>query len=262
MIAKLIARGDNRQEALQDLAGTLDSAKIWPIKTNAGFLSKALRHPDFESGKLDTDFIERNLAALVPSANPDEWLWEVAGVVAAWDTRDDPLSGFRLNAPRRRHVALGQAGEFREIDLPKSEADLTTIILDGPFFLGQSGDGEVGMASGITNGDHVLVFAEGQTHQFELAVRGSAAGHGVHDGEIEAPMPGRVTAVEISVGEKVAKGQRLLTLEAMKMEHAMTAPFDGTVAELNARPGAQVSEGQLLVKVEPEAVSEAALNAP
>jgi 3-methylcrotonyl-CoA carboxylase alpha subunit len=65
-------------------------------------------------------------------------------------------------------------------------------------------------------------------------------------------MPGRVTAVEVSSGEKVAKGQRLLTLEAMKMEHALTAPFDGTVAELNAKAGAQVTEGQLLVKVEPE----------
>ncbi len=65
-------------------------------------------------------------------------------------------------------------------------------------------------------------------------------------------MPGRVTAVEVSLGENVAIGQRLLTLEAMKMEHALTAPFDGTVAELNATPGAQVSEGQLLVKVKPD----------
>jgi 3-methylcrotonyl-CoA carboxylase alpha subunit len=66
-------------------------------------------------------------------------------------------------------------------------------------------------------------------------------------------MPGKVTAVDVSQGEKVAQGQRLLTLEAMKMEHALTAPFDGTVAELNAKPGAQVTEGQLLVKVEADA---------
>jgi 3-methylcrotonyl-CoA carboxylase alpha subunit len=86
-----------------------------------------------------------------------------------------------------------------------------------------------------------------------LPFRGGGLGvTAAHDGEIEAPMPGKVTAVEVSQGEKVAKGQRLLTLEAMKMEHALTAPFDGTVAELNATPGAQVSEGQLLVKVEPE----------
>jgi 3-methylcrotonyl-CoA carboxylase alpha subunit len=66
-------------------------------------------------------------------------------------------------------------------------------------------------------------------------------------------MPGKVTAVEVKKGEKVEKGQRLLTLEAMKMEHALTAPFDGTVAELNAKAGAQVTEGQMLVKIEAEA---------
>jgi len=98
----------------------------------------------------------------------------------------------------------------------------------------------------------VLVTERGQDHLFTLLPpRGTGATHGLHDGEIEAPMPGRVTAVEVSQGEKVASGQRLLTLEAMKMEHALTAPFDGTVAELNATPGAQVTEGQLLVKVEP-----------
>jgi 3-methylcrotonyl-CoA carboxylase alpha subunit len=65
-------------------------------------------------------------------------------------------------------------------------------------------------------------------------------------------MPGKVTAVEVKRGEKVAKGQRLLTLEAMKMEHALTAPFEGVVAELNAREGAQVSEGAVLARVEPQ----------
>ncbi|MBW0008430.1 MAG: biotin/lipoyl-binding protein, partial [Sphingomonas sp.] len=98
----------------------------------------------------------------------------------------------------------------------------------------------------------VVVFAEGQAYEFALGSRGSGTSHGLHDGEIEAPMPGKVTAVEVSKGEKVAKGQRLLTLEAMKMEHSLVAPFDGTVAELAAKPGAQVTEGQLLVKVEAE----------
>src|SRR4029079_12789245 len=83
----------------------------------------------------------------------------------------------------------------------------------------------------------------------QSAPRGTGTSHGVHDGEIEAPMPGRVTAVEVKQGEKVAKGQRLLTLEAMKMEHALTAPFDGAVAELSTQAGAQVSEGQLLIKI-------------
>ncbi|HEX7929813.1 MAG TPA: biotin/lipoyl-containing protein, partial [Sphingomicrobium sp.] len=72
----------------------------------------------------------------------------------------------------------------------------------------------------------------------------------IHDGEIAAPMPGKVTAVDIYKGEKVAKGQRLLTLEAMKMEHGLSAPFDGVVSELSAVTGAQVGEGIVLAKVE------------
>jgi 3-methylcrotonyl-CoA carboxylase alpha subunit len=97
-----------------------------------------------------------------------------------------------------------------------------------------------------------VVFRDGEWFAVRTEDRGTGTTHGVHDGEIEAPMPGRVTAVEVSKGEKVTKGQRLLTLEAMKMEHALVAPFDGTVAELSAAPGQQVSEGALLVKVEAE----------
>jgi 3-methylcrotonyl-CoA carboxylase alpha subunit len=66
-------------------------------------------------------------------------------------------------------------------------------------------------------------------------------------------MPGRIIAVEVAVGATVTKGQKLVTLEAMKMEHTLMAPFDGTVAELNASPGAQVSEGVQLARVEAEA---------
>jgi 3-methylcrotonyl-CoA carboxylase alpha subunit len=101
--------------------------------------------------------------------------------------------------------------------------------------------------------DGIMAFEDGVYFDISLdEPRGTGTTHGLHDGEIEAAMPGKVTAVEVSQGEKVAKGQRLLTLEAMKMEHAVTAPFDGTVAELTAKAGAQVTEGQLLVKVEAE----------
>ena len=77
---------------------------------------------------------------------------------------------------------------------------------------------------------------------------GGAGGEG--EGSIISPMPGRVIAVDARQGDKVAKGQKLVTLEAMKMEHSLTAPFDGIVAELNAAEGAQVTEGMLLVRVE------------
>jgi 3-methylcrotonyl-CoA carboxylase alpha subunit len=235
MIAKLIGRADTRVEAIGELAAMLDSVEVWPVRTNAGFLFNAILHPDFGAGRIDTGFIERNLDELVPEAEPDDAIWRCAAAVATAVPEDEPLAdlaGFRLNAGLSSSVALGRTGQFRAVAL----------------------DNEQPMAavSGFRDDERVVVFYEGQSYEFGLTARGTGTAHGVHDGEIEAPMPGRVTAVEVSQGQKVAKGQRLLTLEAMKMEHALTAPFDGTVAELAAKAGAQVGEGQLLVKVEPE----------
>jgi 3-methylcrotonyl-CoA carboxylase alpha subunit len=236
MIAKLIGTGHDRNEAIGVLAGILDETEVWPVKTNAAFLFNALLSPEFGDGKVDTNFIERHLEELVPDPEPDEAVWRgAASVATALPEDEEPLAdlaGFRLNAAPRHSVALGRSGEFRTIDL--------------------DGDQPMAAVSGFRDEDRVVAFYEGQTYEFELTSRGIVHGHGVHDGEIEAPMPGKVTAVEVSSGEKVAKGQRLLTLEAMKMEHALTAPFDGTVAELSAATGQQVSEGQLLVKIEPE----------
>jgi 3-methylcrotonyl-CoA carboxylase alpha subunit len=208
----------------------LDGVEVWPVRTNAAFLFNALIEPDFEAAKIDTGFIEKHLADLVPDPAPTEEVRRAAATVAILAAEEEPgqpaLAGFRLNAPPRLAASLdGESIELTE------DADLAEV-------------------SGFTDGERVVVFSEGQAYQFKLAARGTGTTHGLHDGEIEAPMPGKVTAVEVSGGEKVAKGQRLLTLEAMKMEHALTAPFDGTVAELNAAPGQQVTEGQLLVKVE------------
>jgi 3-methylcrotonyl-CoA carboxylase alpha subunit len=236
MIAKLIAGAGDREEAIGALAGILDEVEVWPARTNAAFLFNALLHPEFGMGKIDTGFIDRNLGELLPDVEPDEAIWRGAASVATALTEDEEpladLAGFRLNAAPYHSVALGRDGKFRTIDL----------------------DGEQPMAavSGFRDEERVVAFYEGQAYEFALTSRGTGTSHGVHDGEIEAPMPGKVTAVEVSQGEKVAKGQRLLTLEAMKMEHALTAPFDGTVAELSASPQAQVTEGQLLVRIEPE----------
>jgi 3-methylcrotonyl-CoA carboxylase alpha subunit len=232
MIAKLIASADTRGEAIGELAAILDGVEVWPVRTNAAFLFNALTEPDFEQAKLDTGFIERHLDELVPDAEADEAIRHSAAAVAILANEDDSplpaLAGFRLNAPTRLAVALsGQSVELAD-------------------------DAEIAEVSGFADDARVVVFHEGQAYEFGLGSRGTGTTHGLHDGEIEAPMPGKVTAVEVSRGEKVSKGQRLLTLEAMKMEHALTAPFDGTVAELSAKPGAQVTEGQVLVKVEAE----------
>jgi len=236
MIAKLIGAGDDRNVAIGSLAAILDEAEVWPVRTNAGFLFNAVLHPDFGSGKIDTNFIERHLDDLVPDPEPDDAIWRGAASVATALPEEEEsladLAGFRLNAPPHHSVALGRAGEFRTVDL--------------------DGDQPMAAVSGFRDEQRVVAFYEGQAYEFALASRDTGTTHGLHDGEIEAPMPGKVTVVDVSKGEKVAKGQRLLTLEAMKMEHALSAPFDGTVAELSAKAGAQVNEGQLLVKVDPE----------
>jgi 3-methylcrotonyl-CoA carboxylase alpha subunit len=232
MIAKLIGTGNTRDEAIDELAGILDGVEVWPVRTNAAFLFNALVDPDFGDERIDTGFIEKHLDELVPPTEPSDEIRRAAGAIAVLAAEENAalpgLAGLRLNARPRLAVTLnGSLVELADED-------------------------EIADVSGFADEARVVVFAEGQMYEFRLATRGTGTSHGLHDGEIEAPMPGKVTAVEVSQGEKVAKGQRLLTLEAMKMEHALTAPFDGTVAELNAKSGAQVTEGQLLVKVEPE----------
>jgi 3-methylcrotonyl-CoA carboxylase alpha subunit len=235
MIAKLVTHGDDRSEAIGKLAAMLDGTEVWPVRTNAGFLFNAVLHPDFGSGDVDTGFIERNLDKLVPEPEPDEALWRGAAAVAvAMDEEDErvaDLAGFRMNAAPSASVTLGRGGEFRSVAMDDEQP--------------------MAAASGFRDEERVVVFYEGQSYEFELSSRGSVGGHGVADGTIVAPMPGRVASVEVTTGEKVAKGQRLLTLEAMKMEHGLVAPFDGTVAELPAEAGAQVGEGAVLAKIEP-----------
>jgi len=230
MIAKLIYRGKERKGAINGLADMLDAVEVWPVKTNAGFLVNALTSPEFWRGDIDTGFIPEHLDSLIPSEESGPHILRAAAsiaILAAEEEAQPPeISGFRLNAEPRLAVTLnGQS-----------------VTLTG-------GD-EIANVSGFADDERVVLFFSGQAREFRTAFRGTGTTHGLHDGEIEAPMPGKVTAVEVKKGAKVEKGQRLLTLEAMKMEHALTAPFDGTIAELNAKAGAQVTEGQPLVKVE------------
>ncbi|HEX7931159.1 MAG TPA: biotin carboxylase N-terminal domain-containing protein, partial [Sphingomicrobium sp.] len=194
MIAKLVARGDDRAEAISELAAILDEVEVWPVRTNAGFLFNALLQPEFGMADIDTGYIERHLEDLVPEPEPDDAIWRGAAAVAlAIDEEEDStvgLVGFRLNAPPHTGVALGRHGEFR------------TASPD---------EGEFAAVSGFRDDERVVAFYEGNAYEFELAARGSIGGHGVADGVITAPMPGKVTAVEVSQGEKVSKGQRLLT---------------------------------------------------
>ncbi|MDQ3139291.1 MAG: acetyl/propionyl/methylcrotonyl-CoA carboxylase subunit alpha [Pseudomonadota bacterium] len=239
MIAKLIATGDSREEAVDALLDTLDQVEVWPVKTNAAFLARALADPAFREGAIDTGFIPARIDTLVPDPMPADGIWALAAeAMLASDFGDggeasgpwQALQGFRANAGADLTLAIRHGGETRSIALAEGQA------LEGVA---------------TAHGDTMLVFSEGQAFAFTLPGAGGAAGSGTaSDGALMSPMPGRVIAVDARQGDKVVKGHKLVTLEAMKMEHSLTAPFDGVVAELNVVEGAQVSEGTLLVRVE------------
>ena len=238
MIAKLIATGATRDEAIGRLLETLEDVEVWPVKTNAAFLARAAADPQFAAGEVDTAFIPSKIDTLVPDPAPPEPVWNLAAnAMLASDfggpRGPDPwraLEGFRANAAADVRVALRHGGETRSIDVGAAEE------LEGVA---------------TAHGETMLVFSEGQAFAFTLpGAGGGAAGGAASDGALVSPMPGRVIAVDARQGDKVAKGQKLVTLEAMKMEHSLTAPFDGIVSELNAVEGGQVTEGTLLVRIE------------
>jgi 3-methylcrotonyl-CoA carboxylase alpha subunit len=239
MIAKLIAHGATRDEARRRLMDALDDSFVAPLRTNKGFLYECLDHPGFASGEVDTGLIARAGEDLIPAAKPSQAAADAAAQRLrrdwlGWHARGQErefrhgLFGFRLNRAPESRIALWSEGHFKPGD--------TTATSQ--------------LRSDMTPSGEVMVTERGQSRVFSFHAPRPGAGHSAHDGDILAPMPGKVLGVEVSPGQTVAKGQRLLVLEAMKMEHAMAAPFDGTVAELTVTAGDQVQVEALLVRIE------------
>ena len=221
MIAKVIAHGSTREQAIERLSSMLEGSAVYPVKTNAAFLVKALAHPQFAAGTVDTGLIGRDGEAMAEPAAPSEAA--LARAAAALIPKSG-VPGFRLNAPPRQRGRFLLEGETVEIALAGHGTDHPR--------------------------ESVLVTEKGQAWLLEPWRKQALHGAAVGDGAILSPMPGRIIAVEVSEGQAVSKGQKLLTLEAMKMEHTLVAPFDGVVADLKAVAGAQVQVEALLVRIE------------
>ncbi|MDP5278117.1 acetyl/propionyl/methylcrotonyl-CoA carboxylase subunit alpha [Sphingomonas sp. DG1-23] len=249
MIAKLVVHGDDREDARTALADTCATTCCAPVRTNAWFLRRLAEHPMFAAGDISTGFIGQFADDLTAPPEPSPLLLQEVAERLIFDNWDEPsqwvprtldfergLIGFRLNRPPETRVSLYLNGK----PLPVFAYDLA--LYDGAT--------TYEVSTGASHGPRDATYFEGGAAfiftRFADVSGTAAAG----DGALLAPMPGRVTAVDIAIGDTVAKGQRLVTLEAMKMEHGLTAPFDGVVAELNAEAGAQVSEGSLLVRIE------------
>ncbi|UUX99820.1 acetyl/propionyl/methylcrotonyl-CoA carboxylase subunit alpha [Sphingomonas sp. J315] len=235
MIAKLISHDDTREHAIARLRTELNYLTVWPVRTNAGFLHRLLDDMDFRAAQLDTGLIERRGEALLIDPLPG-----AADLTRALSWLDsDPssdtyliargLEGFRLNrtAETRRAVSVNGARVAFDIDGGESFAHFHLHPNDGAA---------------------LLVF-EGATFRVTADRTEGGAGGAAGDGAILAPMPGRIVSVEVTEGQTVTAGQKLLVLEAMKMEQALLAPFDGVVETLSATPGAQVQVDALLAKV-------------
>jgi 3-methylcrotonyl-CoA carboxylase alpha subunit len=232
MIAKVITHGPTRDGAAAALAAACGDLQVWPVKTNAAFLTRALRHPRFLAGDIDTGFIERYREDLLSAATPCKAVLQaVANAMLSVDSNDPwcALTGFRVAGPPERRVRVELAGGTQVIELTRSVFS-NALIADV--------------------GDVRVAFIAGEAWQFGPERADSGPKSSAGNGAVVSPMPGVVSAVNVTAGDAVARGQRLLVVEAMKMEHALLAPFDGTVTSLHAEAGQHVAEGTLLVRVE------------
>ena len=237
MIAKIVTHADTRGEALTDLRNACRTTDVWPVKTNAMFLAKLLGEPDFAHGAVDTNFIAAHQERLTEVAPLTEDAVS-ATIHLLTDTQALSagaldMSGLRLNAAPALTVALDVDGARLDVDLPTDWHPQANY-----------------MARAFPSRDGLVKFDGGHAYRVGLYHPRGSGQAGVSDGTILSPMPGRIIAVEVAAGDAVVKGQKLLTLEAMKMEHSLNAPFDGVVAELHAEIGAQVQVEALLVRVE------------
>jgi 3-methylcrotonyl-CoA carboxylase alpha subunit len=283
MIAKIIAHGEERGAALGRLATALGRTVVIGPHINTGFIKALVEHPQFRAAQFDTGFIEAHLGELL-AGDPAVQAQGIAEAVAfllegerrriaaqsgarAGSSRGswrDPWSandGFALGPPRvlpidivvddvttQAAVAWGPQGPLVTVDgaTAAPEADVPDRPAAGVTLAGHGGD----RARVIPLADGVAVIAGGRQHRVAFARHDRLdPGPVTGDGTVTAPMNGRIVAVLVKPGQHVAKGTRLAVMEAMKMEHNLTAPIEGTVTEV-ATTGAQVIAGAPVVRVE------------
>ncbi|KGF70414.1 3-methylcrotonyl-CoA carboxylase [Hoeflea sp. BAL378] len=274
MIAKVIAHGKTRAEALGKLAGALGRTEIAGTVTNTAFLAKLCRDADFAAGRLDTGLIDRNLASLTTVAPAPDSIVALAalaasGMVAAGAADGDvarAIGPFEIWGTPRRRVVLEIDGEHRSFRIERCGADRWRV--SGPGLesgldleaVRASGADWSFRADGITrrcrlaqSEPSVAVFHEGLTHLFGKP-RGKRTDDKAAGGDqVVSAMPGVVKQVLAAQGQSVKSGDALVIMEAMKMEMTLAAPRDGVVAEVMVVVGAQVSDGVSLVTLQPEA---------
>ncbi len=235
MLAKMIAHGVDRAEALARLRRALDETVVLGLTTNLRFLRWLVREPALRDGQMRIDTLGR----IWP---PDDWAARAVIPEIAWQAAARGLAawgwegGWRLNGPPR--VRLATEGAERMVTFDAAAPRAASVVVAGNVahvdFAGRS-----------------IPFRVAAAPDDDRAARVAASHHGGGLVEIVAPMPGSILAMHVAVGATVEAGDAVATLEAMKMEHAVAATIPGRIAELRARPGDQVARGDVLAVVEP-----------
>jgi 3-methylcrotonyl-CoA carboxylase alpha subunit len=249
MLAKLIAWGETREEARLRLLSMLDELAVGGFKTNQAFLKRVLAHPAFAAAELDTGFIPRHQAELLPPPSElSEDFWQLAGAAFLRSEpecrrADDPHSpwgqrtGWRAGLPAQSILHLRCNGESHivrpQVDAAQAGQPRTTT-------------------TAIRQGDTLYLGWQGELHavtRFDPIAEAEAA-HAHPGGGLGAPMNGSVVRVLVEPGQAVEAGTALVVMEAMKMEHSIRAPQAGIVKALYCAEGDMVSEGAALVELE------------
>ena len=250
MTAKVIAHAETREAAAAKLAHALEEAQIAGLRTNTAFLIRALKHPDFVAGDIDTGFIPRHQAQLIPpKSDPSLHLLAQAAMFLIqererahrsadpWDRED----GFRLVGEARETVDFTVGGHRKSVRLVRRH--------DGTLEMADAAPAETHRnAVRLKSGD-IAVFDRGETWTLSLFDPFAAADEqGSASDRVTAPMPGKVIQVLVRPGETVKRGAALAVLEAMKMEHTLSASADALIATVDVSPGDQVNEGAVIVR--------------
>jgi 3-methylcrotonyl-CoA carboxylase alpha subunit len=262
MIAKLIVHGATRDIALRQLAAALAGTQVAGTVTNLAFLRRLAAHDGFAAGDVDTGLIGRDLEVLAAAPVPCSRTRALAALGAQKLDMAMPLQGFSLWAPLCQVVRMGMGDAVVEAVVETLGATLGVtrfrVRVDDALHAvthadGWAIDGARVQAEVVRHAAGVSVFWGDGYHftsidPLDVAVEGAQA-----VARILAPMPGLVKAVFVTAGQAVAAGDRLAILEAMKMEHTLTAGRDGVVAEVLVAAGAQVAAGAALIVLEDEA---------
>jgi geranyl-CoA carboxylase alpha subunit len=260
MLAKLIAWGADRDEARRRLLRTVEDSRLFGVVTNRAFLAATLRNPEFAAGKATTGFIARQFPEGFAADSPPAW----APALAAALFSDRQRTGWRSNRWSSHLMKLSSSEGESEwhavrrdsawevasgttafaIQLLDRDAANAVVLIDGHRF-------RVGAHIELEAVPRVQLDLNGTIHTFEdrslarpASTRDAGAG-----GALRAPMNGAVTQVLVSVGDSVKRGQTLLVLEAMKMEHSILAPVDGVIEAIAVTQGAQVATRDTLVLI-------------